>query len=149
MKKGFSIAELVIVASIIGILASLVVPILQNRTTEAKVAAARDNLRLLRVAIRLYAARHHGVAPGYESNDPDGAFSSETFMDQTVTLERYLRRMPANPFNNRTTMSMVGNGGSFPAEATGAFGWIYQPATETVRLDWPGTDDGGIRYYDY
>jgi prepilin-type N-terminal cleavage/methylation domain-containing protein len=149
MRKGFSIAELVIVVSIIGILASLVVPILQNRTTEAKVAAARDNLRLLRVAIRLYAARHGGVAPGYEDNDPDGAFSSEIFMDQTITQEHYLRQMPTNPFNDLKTMSLIGNGGSFPAEATGAFGWIYQPSTETIHLDWPGTDDAGICYYDY
>ncbi len=149
MRKGFSLVELVIVACIIGILASLVVPIVQNKATEAKVAAARDNLRMLRVAVRLYTARHQGVAPGYEGNNPQGAVGSEYFLDQTITQERYLRKMPANPFNNRRTMFMIGNGASVPTEATGAYGWIYQPVTETILLDWPGTDDGGVRYFDY
>ena len=57
--------------------------------------------------------------------------------------------MPPNPFNNLKTMFMLGNGASFPANASGAYGWIYQPATETIRLDWPGVDEGGGRYYDY
>lgn len=149
MRKGFSLVELVIVACIIGILASLVVPIVQNKATEAKVAAARDNLRMLRVAVRLYTAQHRGVAPGYEGNNPHGAVASEYFLEQTITQERYLRSMPANPFNNLKTMSMIGNGASLPADATGAYGWIYQPATETVLLDWRGTDDGGVRYFDY
>jgi general secretion pathway protein G len=149
MRKGFSLVELIIVACIIGILASLVVPIVQNKATEAKVAAARDNLRMLRVAVRLYTAQHKGVPPGYEDNNPQGAVASAYFLDQTITQERYLRKMPANPFNNLRTMSMIGNGASFPTEATGAYGWVYQPATETIVLDWPGADGGGVRYFDY
>jgi len=31
----------------------------------------------------------------------------------------------------------------FLPEATDGQGWIYQPATENVLLDWPGWDDGG------
>jgi len=149
MRKGFSIAELIIVVSIIGILASLVVPALQNRATEAKVAAARDNLRVLRVAIKLYAAQHGGVAPGYEGNDPGGALTSDIFLDQTVADGRYLRRMPSNPFNELKTIAMIGNDTAFPSAATGTYGWVYQPATETIRMDWPGVDDHGIYYFAY
>ena len=149
MRKGFSIAELVIVACIIGILASLVVPIVTNKATEAKMAAARDNLRLLRVAIKLYAAQHGGIAPGYEGNSTGGALSADYFVEQTITYDRYLRRMPVNPFNDHDTMLMIANHAAFPAEATGDYGWIYQPATETIRLDWPGIDDGGVPYFDY
>ena len=65
MAKAFSIAELVIVAAIIGILAALAVPTLHSHSMEAKEAAARENLQLLRGAIELYAARHAGVPPGY------------------------------------------------------------------------------------
>lgn len=149
MRNGFSLAELVIVACIIGILASLVVPIVQNEATDAKMAAARDNLRVLRVAIKLYAAQHGGVAPGYEGNNPSTAMASETFLDQTITQERYLRKMPINPFNNLETIAMIGNDTSFPTEATGDSGWVYQPATETIRLHWPGTDEDGMSYFDY
>jgi len=140
---------LVIVASIIGILAALVVPAVQNHVTDAKMAAARDNLHVLRVAIRLYAAQHGGVAPGYEDNNVNAALDSAYFVCQTITDTRYLHSMPANPFNERNTIAMIGSGASFPLDASGTFGWIYQPASETIRLDWPGTDETGIRYYDY
>ena len=89
------------------------------------------------------------MAPGYEDNSPGGALASEYFLDQTITQGRYLRRMPANPFNNSTTLVMIANGASFPTEATGDYGWVYQPATQTVRLDWPGADDGGVPYFEY
>ncbi|NIV68911.1 MAG: hypothetical protein GWN41_02065 [Phycisphaerae bacterium] len=62
---------------------------------------------------------------------------------------KYLTKMPENPFNNKTTLLMIANDGSIPAEATGEYGWIYQPKTRTIKLDWPGTDIDGIRYYDY
>ena len=149
MRNAFSIAELIIVACILGILASLVVPMVSDRATEAKVAAAQDNLRMLRCTIKLYTARHAGVAPGYESDNPNGAISSEYFINQTTVLERYMRKMPVNPFNNLNTIQMLTNGASFPEEAAGDTGWIYKPATETIRLNWPGCDDEGIRYYDY
>jgi prepilin-type N-terminal cleavage/methylation domain-containing protein len=149
MRNGFSLVELVIVACIIGILASLVVPIVQNKATGAKVAVAQDYLRVLRVAIKRYAAQHGGIAPGYEGNDPGAALASEIFLDQTLAQNRYLRKMPLNPFNNLRTISMIGNHAAFPPEATGDYGWVYRAVTETIHLDWPGVDDGGVRYFDY
>jgi len=149
MRNAFSIAELIIVACIFGILASLVVPMVTGRATEAKTAAAQDNLRMLRCTIKLYAARHAGIAPGYEGNNPNGAVSSEYFIHQTTVLERHMRKMPVNPFNNLNTIQLLDNGASFPSEATGNSGWIYQPAAEVIRLNWPGCDDEGTRYYDY
>lgn len=148
MRKGLSVVELVIVACIIGILAALVVPLVQNQATEAKTAAAKDNLRILRSTIELYAANHRGVPPGYEDDNRSGALDEAFFREQTVVNESYMRRVPENPFNNRSTIRMIGNNESFPTEATGEYGWIYQPATQTIRLDWPGTDEGGVRYFD-
>lgn len=148
MRSGLSVVELVIVACIMGILAALVVPLVQDQATEAKTAAAKDNLRMLRSTIELYAARHAGVAPGYEGNRRTGALDEDFFRDQTVVQENYMRRIPENPFNNLHTILMIGNGEPFPSEATGDYGWVYQPATQTIRLDWPGTDGGDVRYFD-
>ncbi len=148
MRKGLSVVELVIVASIIGILAALVVPLVQTQATDAKTAAAKDNLRILRSTIELYAANHGGTPPGYEANDRSGALDTTFFEDQTVVQTRYMRRIPENPFNGFQTILMVGNDQAFPSQATGDYGWVYQPATQTIRLDWPGVDDGGVRYFD-
>jgi len=149
MKQAFSIVELIIVVAILGILAAIVMPQFQSHATQAKEAAAKDNLRVLRSAIELYAAKHTGVAPGYKDNDPTTAPSSDYFRKQTTLDSHYFVKMPLNPFNKLDTIRMIGNGESLPAGATGNFGWIYQPARETIRLDWPGVDKDGIRYYDY
>jgi hypothetical protein len=44
---------------------------------------------------------------------------------------------------------IVGNNEAFPTEPTGHDGWIYQPVTKNIRVDWPGSDARGIRYFDY
>ena len=149
MRKGFSLVELVIVACIIGILAALVVPLVQGQATDAKTAAAKDNLRILRSTIGLYAANNGGIPPGYEDNRRSGAVDETFFRDQTVVFANYMRRIPENPFNNLDTILMVGNGQTFPSEATGDYGWVYQPSTQIIRVDWPGTDEDGVRYFDF
>jgi len=147
MAIAFSIAELVIVIAVIGIMAALVVPCIQGQAMEAKEAAAKDNLRALRGAIELYAASHTGVAPGYVDNDPGGNADETCFLNQMIVAESYLRQMPVNPFNNLKSILMVDNGASF--QPTGDHGWLYQPATKTIRLDWRGRDRNNMPYVEY
>lgn len=149
MRKGFSLVELMIVACIIGILAALVVPFLQGEATEAKISAAKDNLHVLRSTIELYAAQHKGVAPGYPNDVAGTTPQEECFRLQTTVQESYMRKMPENPFNNLSTIWMIADNGAFPAGATGQYGWIYQPATGIIRLDWPGQDSKGVLYSEY
>ncbi|OHB67512.1 MAG: hypothetical protein A2Y77_13455 [Planctomycetes bacterium RBG_13_62_9] len=149
MRKAFSIAELMIVVAIIGILAALAIPYVGDHAAEAKEAAAKDNLRVLRDSIRFYAVRHGDVSPGYVDNDPETVPTAECFRQQMIVAENFLRKVPANPFNNLDTLRIIQNNEAFPAEGTGAFGWIYQPATGNVRVDWPGTDPRGVPYADY
>ena len=149
MRNAFTIAELMIVACIIGILAALVVPLVQHQSTEAREAAARDNLRVLRSAIELYAANNSGTPPGYKDNDRSNPPTGDDFLDQTTVQERYMQSMPENPFNDRRSMLVILDGEAFPSEATGDFGWVYKPSSNTIRLDWQGQDDDGTRYFDY
>lgn len=148
MRQGLSLVELMIIAAVIGILAAIIFPQLQSYTTQAKEAAAKDNLRILRSVIELYAARHGGVPPGYTNDNPDSVPSDEIFLQQTVQGQ-YLRKMPENPFNRLNTIKIIGNSERLPDKATGEYGWIYQPATKTIRLDWPGTAKDGTIYYQY
>jgi len=149
MARAFSIAELIIVAAIIGILAALAMPYLHSNAMEAKEAAARENLQLLRAAIELYAARHGGVAPGYPDNRPDRVPDAGLFETQTTVTDRCLLQIPENPFNDVNRVRIIGNEEVFPTAATGREGWIYQPATKTIRVDWTGLDRRGVRYFDY
>jgi prepilin-type N-terminal cleavage/methylation domain-containing protein len=149
VKRGFSVTELMIVVAVLGILAAIVVPRFQSHATRAKEAVAKDSLRILRSAIELYTTQHGGIPPGYQDDDPDTVPSSSIFSNQLVLEGRYVLKMPENPFNGLKTTLVIANNGTFPNAATGTYGWVYQPATITIRLDWPGTDKTGLRYYDY
>lgn len=163
MKKAFSLVELMIVVAVLGILAAIVVPQFQTYTTHAKQATAKSNLRILRSAIELYTAQHRAVPPGYLNGqlvsfsmlysqlagytDIEGNASGTK--SQNHPHGPYLKRFPQNSFNNKATVSILADSESFPNSADGSFGWLYKPATKTIKLDWPGTDKNGVRYYDY
>lgn len=148
-RQGLSVAELMIVIAVLGILAAIVVPQFQSYSTEAKKAVAKDALRMLRSAIELYTAQHSGIPPGYEDDDPTTVPTSASFANQLAANQDYLAKMPKNPFNNLQNIRTIGNNEDFPADAVDGYGWVYQAATKTIRLNWPGVDSSGLRYFDY
>lgn len=133
--------------AILGILAAIVLPVFQSNVTEAKEAAAKDNLRILRSAIELYAAKHNGVGPGCLSDNTN--FAHEFIFYLSMLRGYYISAKPKNPFNNLTTIQMIRGDAPMPKAATGNYGWIYKPATKDFRIDWPGTNKTGTKYYDY
>jgi prepilin-type N-terminal cleavage/methylation domain-containing protein len=148
-RCGFSLVEVLIIVAVLGILAAFVMPLYTERVAEAKEAAAKANLSIMRSAIELYTARND-VPPGYLNNDPAQAIGLTTFFFQMVKNKfRYLSSMPQNPFNNLMIIQMIADTEAMPSEATGEFGWIYKPATRDFRIDWPGTDSKGIDFYNY
>ena len=149
MKRGFSVTELIIVVAVLGIMAAIVVPQFQSNSTQAKKAVAKDSLRVLRSAIELYTAQHNDVPPGYSNNDPLTSPTSLNFYQQMVVDRIYLLKIPKNPFNNLKKIRMIGNNEPFPQNPTDGYGWVYQAATKTIRLNWPGSDSDGIRYFEY
>lgn len=149
MKKAFSLVEILIVVAILGILAAIVLPEFQSHSQEAKESAAKSNLHTLRTGIEVYTAQHNGVPPGYPNDDTTQNPGFIIFLLQMTKQEHYLSELPQNPFSGMRTIKFIGNGEQFPAEATGGFGCIYKPLTKQIRLDWPGADSKGVRYYDY
>ena len=149
MNKAFTLVEILIVVAILGILAALTLPMFQDYITEAKEAAIKDTLRTVRNAIGLYAVQHDGVPPGYPDNDPTKPASLLIFFYQFIRDGENLSSFPENTFNGLVNVKVIPDADELPTEATGQFGWIYKPATRAFRIDWPGTDSKGIRFYDY
>ena len=137
---------------------------IQNHATLAKESAAKDNLRILRNAIEIYAAQHNGVPPGYQNGDTSANPSQWVFILQLTKASNvsgaiadpgtagydygpYISKPPANPFNGMKTLKMLEAGEDFTAG--GSYGWLYKPTTRDIRLNWPGTDTKGVNYIDY
>ena len=150
-KKAFTLVELLIVVSILGILGAIVFPEFQGQIQQSKEAAAKDILRILRNAIELYAAQNNDTPPGYPNNDSTSSTAQVYFFSQLVHAGEYLSERPRNLFNDSYSIVMLNNDDIFPSDPTNTdvFGWIYQPSTRTFKLNWPGTDSEGTSYFDY
>jgi len=151
MRKAFTLAEILIVIGIIGIIAAIVLPEFQSHTQKAKEAAAKDNLRILRVAIELYTAQHNGIPPGYLGGDPSGPVSGLSFYSQMVGNGDYLSEIPVNPLTGERGLTVIPDADVFPEPPVFDVhpGWLYQAATKTIKLNIEGIDSNGVAYSDY
>jgi len=163
---GFTLFEVLMALLVLGILAAIAIPEIQDQSQQAKEAAAKETLQTLRHAIERYAAQHKGVPPGYPNGDMTRIPATIIFMQQLCSatnsdgayaapgtagypLGPYLSAIPKNPFNDSNTVTIYNNSASIPTSATGTSGWRYKPLTKTIRLNYAGTDSEGIRYYAY
>lgn len=160
-QLAFTLVELIIVVSILGILAAIVLPEVQGHTQQARESAAKDNLRLIRNAIEQYKLNHNGVTPGYSNGSPLVAFliypqfieysnvTGDTTGSKTGAYIHgpYISEIPENPFNGKTTFELVTT--TFPDPFTGTTGWYYKASTGEIRLNYPGTDSKGTAYSSY
>lgn len=165
-KKAFTLVEVILVVTILGILAALVLPTFQGHIAQAKESAAKDNIRAMRSQIELYKMQHKGVPPGYVNGvgapvatvslqftgttTETGQASPSTIPADPFLYGPYLKKMPENPFNNLSTIAYVAEATAFSAAVDGtSSGWLYKKETAEFRINWTGTDSDGIAFYDY
>ena len=165
MKRAFTLAEVIIVVAILGIIAALAMPKFKSNTREAKEAAARDNLRILRQAVKLYAAQHSDVPPGYLNNnmtaEPKSAYAVSQLTQKTNILGQYadqnaddciygpyLPEIPVNPLTGTSEMwsaKMVYPAPLYSPER----GWFYCPVKMVVKLNVAGKGLDGVDYFQW
>ena len=165
-RKAFTLVEILIVVVILGILAAIVLPKFSNASAIARASMLADDLRVIRMQLSIYRGQHTGGGPGYPEGDVDGEPTEADFIaamtlasnvvGETAALGTpgyrfgpYLREVPPNPVNGRTSVQIIADGAAFPAAADDSHAWIYQPSTLLLKADCPGTDDRGRAYFDY
>ncbi len=159
-KRAFSLVEMLIVISILGIMAAIIIPAMKDHSQKAKEAAAKDNLRILRAAIERYKLDHNGVPPGYINGEPIEDFLISGQLTQFTApngdyqstksgiyrLNPYINEMPINPFNRKNSLTVVE---TFPSPASEATGWYYKPSTGEIRLNTDGVDSTATPFAEY
>ena len=134
-KRGFTLVELMIVVSLLGILAALVIPHFGSNTSEAKTSALSSNLATIRKQIELYRHHHEERLPA-KVGEADGDFTrrmttkTDAMGDPGSKFGPYFLRMPTNPFNNLATVR-VGDA----AAGANTHGWRFDPLTGQFQAD--------------
>ena len=164
---GFTLIEILIVVTILGILAAIVVPELSSASRQAREGVMKDDLRFMREQIFRYKIQHDDVGPGYPPGNPAGAPTEALFIAQMTThtdlfgnadanasntykYGPYLTKIPDNPLTGRPGILVVPNGSPMPApDGSQPYGWIYKPETSEFAPNQPGTDLMGKAYSSY
>ena len=165
-RKAFTLVEIILVVTILGILAAIIFPTLQGQIVSARESAAKDSLRTMRTQIELYKLQHKGTPPGYANGNPvgeamlqlqftatsteTGAVSPSTVPSDPYVNGPYIRKMPESPFNSLSNIAYVAEATAFSDAVNGtSSGWLYKKETGEFKLNWTGTDSEGIYFYDY
>jgi len=99
-RRGFTLIELMVVVSIIGILVSIAVPTYRNIVERARETVLRQNLAVLRDVIDQYYADKGKYPEGLES----------------LVSEGYLRHMPIDPITGKSDWVTVPYTGNDPGQ---------------------------------
>lgn len=163
--KAFTLVEILIVVIILGILAAIVLPRFSNASQTARASMLADDLRVMRTQIEVFRVQHN-IAPGYPGCAPNTPPTEDAFVDYMTKASKitgevaapgtpgyrfgpYVREIPTNPVNGKTSVEVIPDDGSVPAAADDSHGWVYQPSTVTLKADCQGTDSKGVSYYAY
>lgn len=141
---GFTLVEVLIVVSILGIMAAIVVPHYSSSTAEAQIAALQTNLHVVRKQLEMYKLHHNGLLPaGVGETSADFTRRLVTKTDATgapgTQFGPYVERIPINKYNNRATVR-IGEA----AAGAGTDGWRFDPLSGEFQADdnYDGNNDG-------
>ena len=134
-EAGFSLAELLIVVAILGILAAIIIPEMSGASVEARISALETDLRSVRSQMELYKLHHDYQLPavaGENSADFRRRMTTKTNIngDPGVDFGPYLKSLPVNKFNDLGTVRIDG-----AVAGANTDGWRFDTATGHFQAD--------------
>ena len=166
VRAAFTLIEILIVITILGIIATIVLPQFSTASNTARENMLKDELRYLRTQIVVYKAQHHDVNPGYPGGDTTKPATDTDFLQQmtlhtdengavsatasaTFKFGPYLSGMPPDPLTTLSAIRIVGDTESWPTADDVSYGWFYRPLTGEIMANSTGADASGVAYTSY
>ena len=101
-RKGFTLIETVVVVSIIGILAAMLVPTISGMTAKARDGRRKSDIQHIALALELWREQNGRYpAPGEAGTDSCGGWRASDTSDfmQALVASGLLKAYPADPMN--------------------------------------------------
>ena len=137
MKKkiGFTLVELLIVISVLGIIAAIVVPSFSDASMKTRTSALKNDLQKVRTQIEVYKSQHYDNLPAYSgesSSDFVLRLTSQTdsYGNSGSDYGPYLNKIPQNPYNGLSSVRIDG-----PAAGANTDGWRFDSYNGIFQSD--------------
>lgn len=159
---AFSLVELIVTITIIGVLAAIAVPRLSRGMQDAAPNALQEDISILQRQLELYAAEHGGVYPGYNADGANPAHGAEAFLaqltgfsdpngltaaarDATFRFGPYLRgglpTLMIGPHAGQNGVRVLTGATALQYQAGDPVGWVYHDVLGEIIPNIPdGTD---------
>ncbi|HXH64766.1 MAG TPA: type II secretion system major pseudopilin GspG [Mariprofundaceae bacterium] len=115
-ESGFTLLEIMVVVTIIGILAALIAPRFMEQAAEAKVKATRAQMESISQALKLYRLQ--------QNRYPTSAEGLNALVHPSRDGKRYLDRVPKDAWGNDFVYLCPGVHGDFDLLSYGADGKV-------------------------
>ena len=120
VQRGFTLIELMVVVVILSILAAVVIPKVMDRPEQARISAAKTNIRAITSALDLYKLDNYH----YPTTDQGlEALAERPERDpQPPNWNRYMNKIPVDPWGNRFYYLQPGKRGDIDVFSSGPNG---------------------------
>ncbi|MFD1217668.1 type II secretion system major pseudopilin GspG [Microbulbifer celer] len=120
-SRGFTLIEIMVVIVILGVLGAMVVPSILGKTGEARIKAAKSDLRTIETALDMYRMDNF-VYPSSEQGLEALVTKPSGFPEAKNWTDPYLKREAKDPWGNPYQYLSPGSSGPYDLFSLGADG---------------------------
>jgi prepilin-type N-terminal cleavage/methylation domain-containing protein len=143
-RRGFTLVELLIVVTVLGLLASVTVPRFRTPARDSREAALLFQLTEVRTAVARYRSQHEAGWSGVFATQLTVATDARG-LPGTGCGPYLPHGFPRNPINGSTRVKEVT---AMPAAPDDSTGWLLELPSAEVRANVGGLAPSGKAYFD-